>query len=224
MIFETSFGERPLMQSSADTIAMLDGPTRVAAFAMSCAERLGAVAEELAESATVGASVRRALDMGWRAVPMLETPGNDFPDIREAVVDLDAVVEAADGNLGRFHGHVDDAISAAAYALEVFCGGQETACANAAERVREVYFQVAKEVWPALSVDDLARSPVVQAEVDRQDRDAREIAEGPVDGDLLLRVQRRADGEGRVLVRTILGRDSIVTDSNPVAWESPALF
>ena len=185
-------------------ISLLGGGAALAVFSLSCAERLGAVVERLADAASVRSTVRSGLDLGWDALA-------DHPDdeaIARVISDLDEIISTADGNLGRYHGYLDDAISATAYALEVVSGSDEAAALNVVGRCREVAFQLARQLWPRMSLRELMSSYVVREEVLRQVRDAERIAQwGDVRSpDLLADLRQVAQREGATLANIIRNR------------------
>lgn len=202
-------------------IRLLGGGPALAVFSLICAERLGAVVERLADAASVRLTVRSGLDLGWDAVA-------DHPDdeaIARVISDLDNIISTADGNLGRYHGYLDDAISATAYALEVVSGSDETATLNVVARCREVAFQLAQQLWPRMSLRELKSSYVVHEEILRQVRDAERIAQwGDVRlPDLLADLRQLAHREGAMLADIISGQQ-VDRGANSDPLEQPPLF
>ena len=199
----------------SSVIRLLGGGPALAVFSLSCAERLGAVAERLADAASVRSTVRLGLDLGWDAVA-------DHPDdeaIARVISDLVDIISTPDGDLGRYHGYLDDAIAATAYALEVVSGSDEAAALNVVKRCRVVAVELAEELWPRMSWRELMSSPVVHEEVLRQVRDAERIAQwGDVRSpDLLADLRQLAHREGATLANIISGQQADRgTNSDPL--------
>ncbi|MFD1321443.1 hypothetical protein [Micromonospora sonneratiae] len=174
-------------------------------FAMLCAQRVSVIGERLASSEEVRRVVGSALEVGWSGLGVSVSDGGE--EIGRAIANLDALFELSAGNFGRYHGYLDDVIASVAYALEVVAQKDVASAVNAADRVREIYFQVAKEIWPRSSVSVILASPIVRAEVDRQARDSNDLCLA-ADEDLPhlgVNMRQRASEEGRDLVNLIMG-------------------
>src|SRR5947209_19178210 len=118
MVFEVPHGDRLDGESSSRVVATLGGNGGAVAFALCCAERLEPIAERLAASETISLLTRAGLDLGWRVASTPAPQDHDLSEICKVIANLDAIVEVSAGDLGRFHGYIDDAISSAAYARE----------------------------------------------------------------------------------------------------------
>lgn len=192
--------------SPSDIVGILGGqPAAAAVLALCCAERLSAIAERMARSPSVGATVRAGLDLGWSAAAG-RGPGGAA--LGRAISELDHLLGSPDIKIGQLHFYLDDAICAAGYALEAVRDGSLTAARNAVAQCEDTYFQLAASVWPLIGLEAQLESPIVREEVARQVRDARAIAAwgGTVRARSLAALRRAAHADGEVLVTLIRGR------------------
>jgi len=205
MTSKTQSGDPDEQPSPASIVGMLGSGMAVRVFTLCCAERLSAVAERLADSPRLGRAVRDGLDFGW-SVSAGQDPGTEA--IGAAISDLDALI-GLDRDLGKFHRYLNDTVVAVAYALEAARANDQTAALNVASTTREIYFKLAEEIWPRLSREAQAASPIMREEISRQVRDAQEIASwgDVIPLDRLTGLRQRAHAEGETLVDLILGPD-----------------
>jgi hypothetical protein len=189
--------------SSSEIVGILDGqPAAAAVLALCCAERLSAIAEHMARSSSVGATVRAALDFGWSAAAG-HGPGRGT--LGRAISDLDHLLGSPDVEIGQLHFYLDDAICAASYALKAVRDGSLTAAQNAIARCEDIYFQLTASSWPLIGLEAQLESPIMREEVARQVRDARAIAAwgGAVPAPSLAVLRQAAHVDGKVLVALI---------------------
>jgi hypothetical protein len=134
---------------------LAEEPMAAAVLALCSAERLSAIAEGLVKSPLVRSAVRTGLDLGWPAVVVRREPCSDAigDTIGRAISDLSELVDSPSSNVPEFQSELNDAIAAAIYALQAVREGNSTAAANAVDRCRNMYFQLAVETWPRLDVD-----------------------------------------------------------------------
>jgi hypothetical protein len=208
----------------SNIIGMLEGQPAVstAVLALCCAERLSAIAESLTESLSVGRTVRAGLDLTWSAVARNDY---DIAAVREAISDLDELLNSSDCDLGQFRIYLDDAICAAIYTLQAVREDSSTAALNAVTRCEDVYFQLATRTWPRLSLNALMESPIMQQGVSLQVRDAREIAawDGVITPERLASLRQAAHSAGESLVALIRG-DPPEAGKDPAASGQESLF
>lgn len=216
-------GEPDHHLSPSDIVGILDGqPIAAAVLALCCAERLSAIAEHLARSPSAGATVRAGLDLGWSAAAG-RGPGRGA--IGRAITDLDHLLGSPDIKIGQLHFYLDDAISAASYALEAARDGSLAAARNAVARCQDTYFQLAASIWPLIGLEAQQESPIMREEVARQVRDARAITawDGAVPARSLAALREAAHADGEVLVTLIRG-DVEQPSDDPAAVEQLTLF
>jgi len=196
-------GEPDHHLSPSDIVGILDGqPAAAAVLALCCAERLSAIAEHMARSPSVGATVRAGLDLGWSTAAG-RGPGPGA--IGRAISDLDHLLGSPEIKIGQLHFYLDDAICAASYALEAVRDGSLTAVRKAVAQCEDTYFQLAASIWPLIGLEAQLESPIMREEVARQVRDAQAIAAwgGAVPARPLAALRQAAHADGEVLVTLI---------------------
>lgn len=152
---------------------LIANPAAIGLLALCCGERLSGVALSLAGLQSASNSVQIALDLGWKNA----TGGNiDYDAISAAISDLEDLADSPDFEVARFQEELDDTVACVAYALRAVRGDGVTMASNAVARCRDVYFQIAVRTWPRHDLDTLEKSPIVQDEVKREIREARQIA------------------------------------------------
>jgi hypothetical protein len=217
-------GEPEQHLSPSDIVAILDGqPAAAAVLALCCAERLSPIADRMARSPSVGAAVRGGLDLGWAAAAGRGAGG---AALGRAISDLDHLLGSPDIRIGQLRFYLDDAISAAGYALEAVRDGSLAAVRNAVAQCADTYFQLAASLWPLIGLEAQLESPLMRAEVARQARDARTIAAwgGAVRARPLAALRRAARADGEVLVTLIRGARQPPADPAPAPAGQQTLF
>jgi hypothetical protein len=216
-------GEPDHRLSPSDIVGILDGqPAAAAVLALCCAERLSVITEHMARSPSVGATVRAGLDLGWASAAG-RGPGRGA--IGRAISELDHLLGSPDIEIGQLHFYLDDAISAAGYALEAARDGSLAAARNAVAQCEDTYFQLAASIWPLIGLEAQLESPIMREEVDRQVRDARAIAAwgGVVPAPSLAALRRAAHADGEALV-TLIRAGARQPPEDPAPIEQLTLF
>lgn len=205
----------------SDLVGMLAGnPIAAGLLALCSGERLSEVACSLTRHQTARSAVRIALNLGWeRTAGVQSDPGK----IAEVLSGLEDLAESPDFEVPEHQSELSDSMAAAEYALRAVTGGDPIAAANAVDRCRNVYFQIAARTWPTLDVYALENSPVVQAEIKREAREAQMIASlGSViraEDVAILRQAAHADSEA--LIRLLRGEAPTKPEPQPPNSQDP---
>jgi hypothetical protein len=195
-----------------DDLAAASGPA-VGLFAAACAERLRPVLRFTQADAEVTVGV--ALDMLWRVLEGIELPNSARLD--ELAQACRAAVPCEDESWNQEDAYIEDAIAATYYALEAYRLQDPQQAIWAARRGHEsadywVLNRLPGSAIDAKAEEACARNPLVRAELERQDRDAREtnltLTSGETLAEAARRFHRRAREEGDAFATALLSDPS----------------
>ncbi|MCM4085212.1 hypothetical protein [Paractinoplanes hotanensis] len=194
----------------------LESSSEISIFALCCATRVAKVVDllDLPEMAT---AITSGISLGWSWF----TTESESIDLDPAVLRVESVVPVALEQ----GGHVDNATVAVLYALRALRDKDRSSALNSAKRVRNLSYDLAREIWPTMSLEFLVESPVFVAEFRRQLADAKEIAGwgGVVTHERVARLRMRAERDGDEFVKVVRG-DDIASRSGKEAPEQSSLF
>jgi hypothetical protein len=198
---------------------MLAGnPVAAGLLALCSGERLSEVACSLTRHQAASSAVRSALDLGWeRAAGVQSDPG----EIAVVLSDFDVLFGSPDFEVPEHQSALNDSVVAAEYALRAVTGGAPQAAVDALDHCRNVYFQMAVKTWPRLDVDALNNSPVVQAEIRREVREAQTIASlgTVIAAEAVAILRRAAHADSEVLIRLLRGEAPTKAEPRPPSFQ-----
>ncbi len=168
-----------------------------AAFAAACAERLYPAYASFVKASgrDDGGLVRRTLDLAWDGARSGTVAAEDPAALFERCI---ALIPSDESGEEAIPAHADDAIAAAAYALQAAAGLDDGAAGWAAERVTNCLdsFLLSNEIdiWADDAEQRVWEHPLVVAEVNRRKDDLRRLAETPVWATVVDSVREAATG------------------------------